>query len=488
MIAYPSLESGKGIPLLSQNRQFQWFHNPTYIYPMIPAMAATLLRQAGFDVVWADGIAERWTYQEFLKKVLEERPDLIVIETKTPVVKKHWKIIEELKILAGGGWQLKTVLTGDHVTALPEESMRNSQVDYVLTGGDFDLLLLNLCQYLTRNEKLLPGIWYREKSRQGGGQAKVKNTGEFQLTHDLNNLPLIDRDLTKWQLYAYDNGNYKKTPGTYTMAGRDCWWARCTFCSWTTIFPRFRVRTPQNLLDEIGFLIEKYKVQEIMDDTGTFPVGGWLEKFCQGMISRGYFKKINFNCNMRFGVLNQKQYDLMGKAGFRFILYGLESANQKTLDRLNKGTKVSEIARDCQMAKQAGLMPHLTVMVGYPWETETEAQKTLDLAKRLFEQGWADSLQATVVIPYPGTPLFAECKKNGWLETEDWDAYDMSRPIIKTSTSQEKIMKLSQSLYGLAFRPKFLARQVFSTRDLSDLRYLFKAGKAVVGHILDFRR
>lgn len=479
MIAYPPLESEKGIPLLSQNRQFQWFHNPTYIYPMIPAMAATLLRQAGFEVVWADGIAERWTYQDFLKKVLAEKPDLIVIETKTPVVKKHWKIIEELKILAGNDWQLKTVLTGDHVTALPEESMRNSQVDYVLTGGDFDLLLLNLCQHLVGREKLQPGVWSREK---------IKNSGKFQLNHDLNTLPLIDRDLTKWQLYAYDNGNYKKTPGTYTMAGRDCWWARCTFCSWTTIFPRFRVRTPQNLLDEIGFLIEKYKVQEIMDDTGTFPVGGWLEKFCQGMISRGYHKKINFNCNMRFGVLKQEQYDLMGKAGFRFILYGLESANQKTLDRLNKGTKVGEIARDCRMAKQAGLMPHLTVMVGYPWETEAEAQRTLDLAKRLFEQGWADSLQATVVIPYPGTPLFTECKKNDWLETEDWDAYDMSRPVMRTSTSREKIMKLSQSLYGLAFRPKFLVRQVFSTRDLNDLRYLFKAGKAVVGHILDFRR
>ena len=47
-ISYPPLESDKGIPLLSQNRQFQWFSEPTYIYPMVPAYAATLLKENGF--------------------------------------------------------------------------------------------------------------------------------------------------------------------------------------------------------------------------------------------------------------------------------------------------------------------------------------------------------------------------------------------------------------------------------------------------------
>ena len=57
-ISYPPLKSEKGIPLLSQNRQFQWFSNPTYIYPVVPAQAATMLKANGFDVMWDDGIAE----------------------------------------------------------------------------------------------------------------------------------------------------------------------------------------------------------------------------------------------------------------------------------------------------------------------------------------------------------------------------------------------------------------------------------------------
>ena len=57
-VSYPPLESDKGIPLLSQNRQFQWFSNPTYIYPVVPAYAATMLKSNGFNVSWDDGIAE----------------------------------------------------------------------------------------------------------------------------------------------------------------------------------------------------------------------------------------------------------------------------------------------------------------------------------------------------------------------------------------------------------------------------------------------
>src|SRR4030042_6402741 len=101
------------------------------------------------------------------------------------------------------------------------------------------------------------------------------------------------------------------------MFGRDCWWGRCTFCSWTTLYPGkgFNVVSPKHALDEIGQLIDKYQIKEIMDDSGTFPVGKWLHDFCMGMIQRGYHKKIRFSCNMRFNAgLNENDYLLMGRA------------------------------------------------------------------------------------------------------------------------------------------------------------------------------
>ena len=96
-ISYPPLESPKGVPLLSQNRQFQWFSDPTYIYPMIPASAATLLKENGYEVFWDDAIAEELSYHEWLKRLEKENPDIIAFETKTPVIKRHWEIINGIK-------------------------------------------------------------------------------------------------------------------------------------------------------------------------------------------------------------------------------------------------------------------------------------------------------------------------------------------------------------------------------------------------------
>lgn len=459
-IAYPPLESEKGIPYLGQNRQFQWAHDPWHAYPMVPAYGATMLDKAGHRVVWLDGIAGGQTFREWQADFKKEKPQLVMIETKTPVVERHWQIIRKIKKFAGRG--IKVAMAGDHVTALPEESFKNSPVDYILTGGDYDFLLLNLVNHLTGKEKLEPGIWFRSKSEDP--KSKPTSTGRPRLRHDLDRLPFIDRDLTKWTLYAKKNSNYRRTPGTYTMFGRDCWWGKCTFCSWTTLYPgsEYRSMSVRRALDEVGHILENYPVREIMDDSGTFPTGEWLREFCRGMIKRGYHKKIKMGCNMRFNMnLAPEDYRLMAKAGFRFLLYGLESANQKTLDRINKNLRVKQIPEVLKMAKKAGLWPHITVMVGYPWETEKEALKTLNLARFLFKKGWVDTLQATVVIPYPGTPLFKECQKNGWLKTLNWEQYDMREPVMKTPMENEKILKLVRGMYSSFWSPQFVARKLW---------------------------
>lgn len=484
IISYPPFKTDKGFPTLGQNRQFQYFQKPTFIYPVVPATAATLLKKNGFDVLWNDCIAEGITENEYIAFIKREKPDLIAFETKTPVVKQHWRIIEKIKNLNSA---IKIVLFGDHVTALPEESFHNSKVDFVLTGGDYDFLLLNLCNTIRstlsalRFDNLEPGIWYRQ-------DGNVRNSGSFKLNHDLNEAPFIDRDLTKWQLYGYKNGNFKRTPGTYIMSGRDCWWHKCSFCSWPTLYPQFRTRSAKNVLDEIGFLTDRYKVKEIMDDTGTFPAGEWLKEFCIGMIENGYNKKVYLDCNMRFGVLMLDDYKLMKRAGFRLLLFGLESANQKTLDRIEKNVKIKDIIESCKLARQAGLYPHITIMFGYPWETYEDAKETLRLGKWLLKKGYAYTMQATMVVPYPGSGLFNECKAKGWLKTLDWDNYDMKQPVMQTPMNDCEIKELVQGMYKISFHPEFLARKFFSIEDFDDLRYSFRAAKKVFGHIFDFRK
>lgn len=478
-ISFPPLESEKGVPLLTQNRQFQWFNSPTYIYPVIPAYAATLLKENGYDVFWDDAIAQELTYAEWKERIIREKPDIIAIETKTPVIKRHWHIIDEIKESLP---HTKVVLMGDHVTALPKESLEYSKVDFVIASGDFDFLLLNLVNYIDRLESLEGGFWYRENGN-------IVNTGPSNLlAHDLDSLPFIDRELTQWELYAYKNGNFKFTPGTYMMNARDCWWGRCAFCAWTTMFPgkNFRTRSAQKALDEVGQLIE-LGVREIMEDSGSLPIGDWLEEFCQGMIERGYNKKVVMSCNMRInGIRKPEIWRLMKKAGFRFILFGLESANQKTLDKINKGLKVEEIEPGLKICKEAGLEPHITTMIGYPWESKEDAQRTVDLARKLFRKGYVDTLQATILIPYPGTPLYEYCKENNLLRFNDYDRFDQREQVMKSELTTEDVKELTQSLYKSFITPRFILRRILNIRSWTDVKFLWRAGWKVLGHLMDF--
>ncbi len=436
----------------------------------------------GFEVTWNDGIASEQTFDTWLEEIKKENPDLLALEVKTPVIKKFWKIIHRIKEELPA---IKIVLMGDHVTALPEESIINSRTDFVIVGGDYDFLLLELCSSIREKkplQELGPGFCFRSNG-------KIISTGKYFPRRSLDELPYIDRELTQYRLYAYKNGNFKYRPGTYQMAGRDCWWGACSFCSWTTMYPgkNYRTVSPARHLDEIEMLIDNYGIKEIFDDAGCFPRGSWLKEFCQGFLDRGLHKKVTMGCNMRIGGLIEAEWNLLGKCNFRFVLIGLESVNDETLKRLNKNIRVDQIAETFRMAKQARLEPHVTTMVGYPWETKTDALKTLEFTGELFKKGLVDSLQATIVVPYPGTPLFDTARENGWLLTENWDDYDMRESVWKSPITREEVQDQAQNLYRLAFSPKFLFRKLLSIRSLDDVKYYTRIGQKLIGHLFDFK-
>ena len=457
-IAYPPFKSEKGVALLTQNRQFQWFSRPTYIFPVVPATAATMLKKAGHEVLFLDGIASELSPEAFDAKLSEFAPDIVVLETKTPVVKRHWRWIEEHASLGA-----KFILVGDHVTALPEESIEKPGVWAIIPGGDWDYGLLDF---------IAAGC--------------PRGVQPFALRDSIADAPWIDRDLVHWELYAEKNGNFRRKPGTYIMSGRDCWHGKCTFCSWTTLYPRYRVRKVKDVVDEIEMLVLKYGVKEIMDDSGSFPVGQWLTDFCNEMISRGLPKKVRIDCNMRFGRLTLADYRLMRKAGFQFVLFGVESANQETLDRFCKCLKVEDVEKGAKWATEAGLDVHVTFMFGHAWEGPREIANTVALARRLLAKGWAKTLQCTLTIPYPGTPLFKELKANDGLTTLDWDQYDMRRAITKTPlVSEDEIKCAIRKVYRGFLQPAALWH--LFRRNLFNFAFYYRGLRYLIGHLLDFR-
>jgi len=443
MFAFPPIKGAKGFPTASQNRQFQYFKDPTFIYPIIPATCATMLLTDGHEVCWMDAIAEQMDELEFGKIILQMHPDYIIFESNTPLINKYYDVINAIKDSIP---DIKIILCGEHATAFPEEAKKGCRADYVLQGGK----------------------WYRKAYNIITGNHWDKNKP----------LPHIDRDKTRWWLYGYKNGNFKYIPATYIMSAQDCWYGKCTFCSWAEYHKDYYKRPVDDVLDEIEKLIEK-GFKEIFDDSGTFPTGEWLKKFCEGMIERGYNDYISFSCNMRFGALEEGAFALMAKAGFRMILWGMESVNQDTLDMLNKGYSIANIKSDLVLAKLAGLKSHLTCMFGYPWETLEEAKRTYEMVRWLLLKDLAFSAQATICIPYPKTPLWTFCKDNDLLITEDWDRYDMTEPIMRLKYDVKELFKFQKGIYKIAYHPKFLWNKIRSIKDLNDFYYYLRIGRKI---------
>ena len=222
-------------------------------------------------------------------------------------------------------------------------------------------------------------------------------TDDTQINVPFEELPFPDRIFTngkdpRTQTY----GNFKYKPNTHMMASNLCWYGKCTFCIDTAKLEQGEkrgLRLVNHVMEEIDDLIAQgYK--EVFDDSGTFPVGAWLEKFCQQMQSRK--RHITIGCNMKPVKLD---YCMMKDAGFRFILVGIESANQETVNRIKKGQRSEDIIPIIKSMGDAGLDVHLTSMFGYEWETHEDAMRTVELVHFLLKKGYAKTAQASVFSP-----------------------------------------------------------------------------------------
>ena len=254
-------------------------------------------------------------------------------------------------------------------------------------------------------------------------------------------LPYPDRILTDAFNPKYqNNGNFKHKPGTYTLASSGCWYGKCSFCVESNKCGVV-TRKPEQVIADL-LECEAMGFKEVFDDSGTFPDGEWLMKFCIAKRVTNDLEKLPFSCNMRIGA--DCDFKMMKQAGFRMLLFGVESANQITLDRLNKGIKAYEIIPYIKKAADAGLEPHIAVMFGYPWESEKEEFKTLELVHHCLRKGYAKTAQASIYRPQ------GEFLRN--LETKP-------RP---------------SEIYKAAYHFDFWFNKLKDIKSVQDVRYLFR--------------
>lgn len=246
-------------------------------------------------------------------------------------------------------------------------------------------------------------------------------------------LPRPDRVFTRAK--DYTSGNYKFLPGTHIMSASGCWWGKCSFC--VENGKPYEVRPVEDVIREIEEC-RALDFKEIFDDSATFPDSLWLRRFCAEKI--GWFPEIVMGCNMRIGA--DVDFDLIKYANFRMLLYGIESANQATLDKIQKGVKVEDIIPTIKKASEAGLEPHICVIFGHPNETDNDAINTLKLVHHLLQKGFAKTAQASF--------------------------YQVAGEI-----GQESHRKYIPQIYNAAYHLDFWFNQLRDVHTIDDLKYLW---------------
>jgi len=472
MFAYLPLP-GDGYLCLSQNRFAKFRGDRELIYPIVPASGVTLLDRAGFRVRYLDSIFQGLDEAAFLRRVEAFSPDLLVFESKTPSIVQNWAVSDMVK---EHNPSVSIAAVGDHVSVLPGETLRRSKVDFVITGGDFDVGMLDLAKHLAGQGSLPQGVHYRE-------DGEIVNTGPPRLIPDLDALPFIDRELVPWQNYHESWRLYD--PFMYMMAGRGCPY-RCTFCSWPQMLygGKVRFRSVQNVMEEVKLLVERYGAREIFFDDDTFTSNrSFVLAFSAAMQEADL--GVAWGCNGRVDNVDPEVLGEMKRAGCRIIKFGIESASQDTLDRIQKGYTIDQVRRAFADAKEAGIFRHGTVMIGYPWETEEDIRASIEFVKELN----VDSVQFSIPMAYPGTKLFREAKEKGWLRFPegDWTRYDMSLPsLINPQITAERTMELcSLAWREVYFRPSFVLKKVLNLRSLAQMRLFIRGLRSVArGHLL----
>ena len=225
---------------------------------------------------------------------------------------------------------------------------------------------------------------------------------------------------------------------------------QCRFCNmYITHGRRFRMRSAENVLDEIEYLINKFNVRHfyfVDDNFSLNPVRA--KKILKGIMERGLHVKYNFHNGLSIKTLDRELISLMKKSGCTSVCLAIESGSERIRNEVyGKNLSTKKIFDVFKWCREEGIPTIGYFMVGAPGETRTDFEESKKLLLNL------PMSLATVGIytPYPDTELYDECKDKGWLKepsTDDENRVEMFSSMLKTPDfNPEDVAAWQKELY-----------------------------------------
>ncbi|MBK1656975.1 hopanoid biosynthesis associated radical SAM protein HpnJ [Paracraurococcus ruber] len=338
---------------------------------------------------------------------MAKQHDLVVLHTSTPSFASDVKVAEALK---AANPSLKVGMIGAKVAVQAEESLRDAPVVDFVARNEFDFTIKDVADGM--DWSAIKGLSYRN------GAGVLVHNAERPVLEDMDALPFVSpvyrRDLD-YQKYFI---GYLKHPYVSIYTGRGCK-SRCTFCLWpqTVGGHRYRTRSVENVIEEIRYIRDNFPgLKEIFFDDDTFTDNlPRAEAIAREMGKLG----VMWSCNAKANV-PRETLKVLKDGGLRLLLVGYESGNQQILHNIKKGMRIDVAKKFSKDCRELGIMIHGTFILGLPGETKETIEETIRFAIETNPH----TLQVSLAAPYPGTFLFDQAAREGWLDTANTEYVD----------------------------------------------------------------
>lgn len=236
------------------------------------------------------------------------------------------------------------------------------------TDGRFDGIILQVADYLIVGEGEIPLHHYLT------GNNIHKKVATFEQLYDLTDLPFP-------RYTGIDLNVYPRKNTIPLQFSRGCI-RRCNFCSERLLYKNFRTRPVSSLIEEIRYHKTTNKTQYfVFYDSLINADLKKLESLCDSIIE--HFGSIPWEAQIAIrNDMSQKLFDKMKQSGCYSLFVGLESGSDTTLRHMNKGFTAEDALRFFNDLHTAGLFFGISIIVGYPGESDQDFQNTLDFIIR----------------------------------------------------------------------------------------------------------
>jgi radical SAM superfamily enzyme YgiQ (UPF0313 family) len=428
-------------------------------YPSLGlAYIAAVAEKAGHEARVVDSEALGTSYDYIRERIAEFKPDAVGMQTFCTNVQQCCKVAA---IAKNANPNCAVILGGAQATLLPEQTLADANVDYVvLREGEISFVKLLEAIENKAGAASVKGIAWKDYSANGG---RIVVNAEQELINDLDSIPMPARHLFPMEKY-HSSAQLRGTRTLNIMTSRGCPF-RCAYCSGHINFGRtHRFHSARRVIDEIKILMKDYRADSIQffDETFTFSKPRVLE-LCEKMIEEKI--KVSWAAFSRVNTIDRELLDKMREAGCYQIFYGVESGNQRLLDLIHKDITLDQARKAIKMTREAGIESFASFMLALPTETVEESRKTIDFAIELDP----DYAQFPITTPFPGTELYEIAKKSGSFVTEDWSKFMSWDQVVYVpeGRSAEEVKRTAREAYRRFYlRPKYVARRAWGMRKL----------------------